>query len=171
MSTPQVRSRELLTLEGYLVATVESPKEFPDRKHPVPCRACGHRKMIRIKTDLFNAFDIIGFHPLTREVLLVQVTSAAHHAERKNKILASMEAKLVLLAGCRVMIHSWKKDERHNRWVIREEEITLKDYAHAPHYPNDVQSLREIKAKEKKPDLPPGATLQFAPICDEDMPF
>lgn len=173
MSTPQVRSRELLAEEGYLVATVESRKSFPpkDKAKRVPCRACGHQPLIDIKVDLWNCFDLIAEHPQKQERLYVQVTSGAHHAERRNKILASFEAKLVLMAGARILVHSWKKDESINRWTIREEEITLKDFRQAFAYPNTVKELLEIRRKAKKPDLPPGTTLEFSPILDQDIPF
>ncbi len=173
MSTPQVRSRELLADEGYLVATVESIKRFPpkDPAKRVPCRACGHAPLVEIKVDLWNCFDLIAEHPQKQERIYVQVTSAANHATRRNKVLSSFEAKLVLLAGARIMIHSWKKDERLNRWTIREEEITLKHFQQAFAYPNTVKALQEIRRKAKKPDLPPGTSLPFSPILDSDTTF
>jgi hypothetical protein len=173
MSTPQIRSRELLTQEGYLVATVESKKRFPpkDPAKRVPCRTCGHQQLIEISIDLLGFADILAIHPQKREFVLVQATSAANHATRRNKILASFEAKLVLLAGARILVHSWRKDERLNRWTIREEEITLKDFQQAPHYPSTVAQLMEIRRRAKKPDLPPGATLEFSPILDAEIPF
>ncbi len=158
MSTPQVRSRELLADEGYLVATVESIKRFPpkDPAKRVPCRACGHAPLVEIKVDLWNCFDLIAEHPQKQERIYVQVTSAANHATRRNKVLSSFEAKLVLLAG---------------RWTIREEEITLKHFQQAFAYPNTVKALQEIRRKAKKPDLPPGTSLPFSPILDSDTTF
>ena len=167
MSTPQVRSREMLQDQGYLIATVEARKSFPDKKKSA-CRVCGHQPMIDIKADLFNAFDILAVHPEKKEFAFVQVTSAANHSTRKNKILASMEAKLVLLAGAKIWVHSWRKDEDLNRWVVREEEITLKDYAQAPHYPNNVKQLLEIRRRAKAPDLPPGSTLPLSPDLGQE---
>ena len=170
MSTPQVRSRELLTDEGYLVATVEQKKRFPDRKKH-ECVHCRHQPMIEVSVDLWNAFDLIAVHPLLKETMFIQVTSASNHASRRNKVLSSFEAKLVLLAGARIRIHSWRKDEKLNRWVVREEEIVLRAFDQAPHYPNTVEEMREIRRREKMPDLPPGATLPLCPILDEDLPF
>jgi hypothetical protein len=170
MSTPQIRSRELLTEEGYLVATVEGKKRFP-AKGKGPCRTCGHQPLVEISVDLWNCFDLIAEHPQKRERIYVQVTSHTNHATRRNKILASFEAKLVLLAGARILVHSWRKDERLNRWTIREEEITLKDFQQAPHYPSTVAQLMEIRRRAKKPDLPPGTTLEFSPILDSEIPF
>jgi hypothetical protein len=170
MSTPQQRSRDLLTEQGFLVATVEARKSFPDNKKSA-CRACGHQPQIDYLTDLFGFADIFAIHPETKEIALVQVTTNTHHATRRNKILSSFEAKLVLLAGGEIWIHSWRKDSKLNRWIVRGEEITLKDFEQAPHYPNTVRELTEIRRKEKKPDLPPGADLPFSPILDNDLPF
>ena len=163
--TPQLRSREMLTNEGWLVSTVEQQKSFPDKKKG-PCEYCHHQPMVEIRVDLWNAFDLIAEHPLYKERMYIQVTEASNHSHRRNKVLASFEAKLVLLAGARVKIHSWRKDERLNRWVVREEEITLRDFAQAPHYPNSVREMREIRRRAKAPDLPPGATLRF-----DGLPF
>jgi hypothetical protein len=162
MSTPMVRSRELLAEEGYLVATIESKKEFPDKKER-PCFACQHQPMIRIKQDLFGCFDLLAEHPQKRERLYVQVTAGTHHTDRMKKILASFEAKLVLMAGARIIVHTWNKNEDLNRWTVREEEITLKHFKQAFAYPNTVKELMEIRRKEKKPDLPPGSTLPLSP--------
>lgn len=155
--TPQLRSRALLEEQGYLTATVESRKRFPAKK--VPCRSCGAQPMVDIKQDLFGCFDLLCVHPQKRETLYVQVTSHTNHATRRNKILASMEAKLVLLAGGRIAVHSWKLDDGINRWIVREEEITLKDFRQAFAYPDTVTQLLEIRRKAKKPDYPADATL------------
>ena len=163
--TPQLRSREMLTEEGWLVWTVEQHKSFPDKKQE-PCLHCGHQPLVEIKLDLFGCFDLIAEHPLYKERLYVQVTSYTNHATRRNKVLSTFETKLLLMAGARVKIHSWRKDERLNRWVIREEEIKLRDFAQAPHYPNSVREMREIRRRAKAPDLPPGATLRF-----DGLPF
>jgi hypothetical protein len=149
-----------LTEAGWLVATVEQRKSFPDRKQTA-CPLCGHRPLIEIKGDLFGCFDLVAEHPQLQERAYVQVTSYANHAARRNKILASMETKLLLLAGARVVIHSWRKDEDRGRWVLRAEEITLRDFRQAFNYPSDVKGLREIRRREKLPDLPLGASLPF----------
>jgi hypothetical protein len=168
--TPQLRSRELLAEQGYLVATIESKKEFPDKEEK-RCPACNHQPMIRIKQDLYGCFDLLCEHPQKRERVYVQVTAGTHHTDRMKKILASFEAKLVLMAGARILVHTWNKDDDLNRWTIREEEITLKHFAQAFAYPNTVAELREIRRKEKKDDLPPGTSLPFSPILDEEIPF
>ena len=161
--------QKLLTDQGWLVSTVEQKKRFPDRKKG-PCPQCGHQPMIEVSVDLWNCFDLIAEHPFLKQRLYVQVTSASNHATRRNKVLSSFEANLLLLAGARIVIHSWRKDEKLNRWVARYEEITLKDFAQAPHYPVTVREMREIRRRAKAPDLPPGATLKFEDL-GEDLPF
>lgn len=166
MATPQVRSRTNLSTRGYLVGTVEGKKKFPDKKK-TPCHACGRDFMIEISVDLFNVFDLVAIHPQRREHLYVQVTEQSHHAERKNKILASFEAKLILLAGGKIMIQSWKKNDKINRYELREEMITIEDFKQALAYPDTVAELLEIRRKEKKPDLPKGSTLPLGDAPDE----
>jgi hypothetical protein len=170
--TPQLRSRLNLTGRGYLVSTVESKKRFPDKKKQ-PCPVCQHKPMIEISVDLWNCFDLIALKPGTIDEdyeiltvprmswLFVQVTTQDHHADRKNKILGSMEAKLVLLSGAKILLQSWKKVD--NRFQLREEWITLRDFESAHFYPNTVAELMEIRRKEKLDDLPPGSTLPLSP--------
>jgi len=173
--SPQIRTRQYLQQRGYLVATVEGKKKFPDRKKQ-ECRVCGHRPMIEISVDLWNCFDVLACKPSdgsqeNADFIFVQTTSRSNHAARRNKILASMEAKLVLLSGGRILIQSWRQKEKRAPWQVFDEWITLDQFKQAPHYPNTVAGLAEIKRKEKKPDLPPGTALSFNPISDEDIPF
>jgi hypothetical protein len=168
--TPQVRTRQNLTERGYLVGTVEGKKQFPDRQRQA-CPSCHHQPMLSKRVDLFNAFDVIAVHPQQLETLLVQTTDRTHHANRRNKILSSMETKLCLMAGLRVLLQSWKKNEKANRWELAEEWFTLADFKQAPHYPSTVRELVEIRRKERAPDLPAGTALPFNPIKDAEIPF
>lgn len=171
--TPQQRTRENLTARGFLVGTVEKKKKFPDRKKS-PCKACGHQPMIEISSDLWEVFDIVAIHPgmigPVTMIVFVQTTSRTNHSTRRNKILASMEAKLVLMSGARILIQSWRQENGSNRWQFFDEWITPDQYKQAPHYPNTVAELVEIRRKEKKSDLPPGTTLPLAVDFDE-IPF
>lgn len=154
-----MRSRINLAERGYLVATVEGRKKFPD-KNKGACRACNSQPCIEIRVDLWNCFDLIAEHPQKQERIYVQVTDSTSHSKRRNKILASFEAKLVLLAGAKIMVQSWKKNDS-NRFVVREEMITLKDFKQALAYPSTVAAMQEIRRKAKSPDLPEGSTLNF----------
>jgi hypothetical protein len=167
MMTPQQRTRNYLTERGWLVGSVERRKKFPDRKKS-PCRVCGHQPMIEISSDLWEIFDIAALKPSDGSqencaVIFVQTTSRNNHSTRRNKILASMEAKLVLLSGARILIQSWRQAKDSNRWEALDEWITLDHYKQAPHYPSTVAQLMEIKRKAKAPDLPPGSTLPLSP--------
>jgi hypothetical protein len=176
--TPQQRSRDNLTARGYLVGSVERRKRFPDRKKS-PCSICKNQPMIEISVDLWNIFDLVAVLPGGDArnhlpcTVFVQTTSRTNHATRRNKVLASMEAKLVLLSGARILIQSWKQpDGEWGRWMCFDEWLTLADYAQAPHYPNSVAELVEIKRKAKFPDFPPGVTLPLSgDLKDEEMPF
>lgn len=173
--TPQQRTRDNLTARGYLVGSVERRKKFPDRKKG-PCRACGHQPMIEISSDLWEIFDLIALYPPRHSpgvepAIFVQTTSRANHSTRRNKILGSMEAKLVLLSGARILLQSWSQKAAGGRWECHDEWITLKEFESAHHYPSTVAELVEIKRKAKQPDLPPGSTLPLAILKDEEMPF
>ena len=166
--TPQQKTRDHLTAQGFLVGTVESRKSFPDKKKSV-CHACGHAPLISVSVDLWNVFDVLAIHPFTAEIILIQTTSRANHSTRRNKILSSMEAKLVLKSGIKILLQSWAQDADTRRWTPKDEWITLKDFKSALHYPNDVAGLIEIKRKAKRPDLPKGSTLPL--VGDEsDLP-
>jgi len=167
--SPQIRTRDNLTARGYLVDTVERKKHFPDKKRS-ECAFCHHQPMLSKSVDLFNAFDVIAVHPQKMETILVQSTDRTNHAHRRNKILSSMETKLCLMAGLRVLLQSWKKNEKINRWEVAEEWFELSDYKQAPHYPNTVAELVEIKRKAKMPDLPPHTTLPLSQDLG-DEPF
>ena len=162
------------------MGTVEKRKKFPDRKKK-PCSHCGRPWMIEISSDLWEVFDMIAMRPMTEherlsfvpDIVLVQVTSRDHHATRRNKILGSMEAKLALLSGARVLIQSWRQDDKTRRWQEFDEWITLDQFKQAVSYPNTVAELVEIRRKAKMPDLPPGSDLEFCKgtVDFSDIPF
>ena len=154
--------------------------------------------MIEISSDLWEIFDLVAVKPadpstsgwgatqngrLTVEdfspahlakhphIVFVQTTSRNNHSTRRNKILASMEAKLVLLSGAHILVQSWRQKEPGAKWQVFDEWIGIGDYAQAPHYPNTVEELMEIKRKAKLPDLPPGTEMQYEPIDDGELPF
>lgn len=129
--------------------------------------------MIEISSDLWEVFDMIALRPQCfsadiSDRVLVQVTSRNNHSTRRNKILASMEAKLCLLSGMSILIQSWRQDNKSKRWQAFDEWIALDQFKQAVAYPNTVAELVEISRKEKKPDLPPGASLNF---CQGSVDF
>jgi len=179
MSDLQRRSEALLRQRGYLTASVERRKRFPDPKSR-KCQACGAVRMLDIASDLWNVFDLIAVRPHHSgesdggHVVFVQVTSAANHAARRNKILVSSEVKLCLLSGCDVLIQSWRKKD--NRWKPLDEWIGVNQFG--PQQPDTVEQFYEDQArlklldrKAKLPAIPPGHALQSALIADEEIPF
>lgn len=183
MSDLQRRTEALLRSQGYLTGSVERRKRFPARGKPA-CKACGAMPMIDIASDLWSVFDLIAvkveldtFARDYREgrVVFVQVTSSSNHADRRNKIIASAEAKLCLLAGASILIQSWRKNG--NRWEARDEWISLDQFVfgladNVEQFYEDEKRQKLLDRKEKLPPLPPGSTLPLSPyLSDEETPF
>src|ERR1035441_1464965 len=124
MSDLQRRTEALLRQRGYLTRSVERRKRFPDKKHP-KCEYCDHQPEIDIAHDLWNCFDLIAIRP-PKENVFVQVTNAGNHANHRNKIIASAEAKLCLLSGNKILIQSWRKMGK--RWQPFDEWLTLDQF-------------------------------------------
>lgn len=82
----------------------------------------------KVRQDLFGVIDIVV---LTETGILgVQVTSGAHHAERREKALESLKLALWLKSGGRFEIWSYaQRGDRGKRklWTLRREAITLED--------------------------------------------
>ena len=82
-----------------------------------------------VREDLFGFADIVGiaYDPrwgLPLGITFYQTTTLAHVEERKQKILSLDTARNILKSGkARIVIHGWS---RHR---LREEEVTLKDFA------------------------------------------
>lgn len=171
MSELQTKTMKDLRDRGYLVGSVERRKRFPAHGKP-PCRACGHVSMVDIASDLWNVFDMIAVRPSSvtgrTAIVFVQTTSSANHAARRNKILASAEAKFCLLSGAHILIQSWRKKD--NRWQAADEWLELSQFE--DDLPKTPAELYEAQRKAKLPALPPGATLPLSPMLkDEEMLF
>lgn len=163
MSDLQRRTEALLQKRGYLTGSVERRKRFPARGKPA-CRACGAVPMIDISHDLWNVFDLIAVKQrplgvLSAHVIFVQVTSSSNHADRRNKIIASNEAKLCLLSGAAILIQSWRKKD--NRWQAQDEWISLDQFVFG--LADTAGQFYEDERRRKMPDLPPGVTLPLSP--------
>lgn len=170
MSELQRRTEQLFRSKGFLTASVERRKRFPDPKAR-RCPACGSVRMLDIASDLWGVFDLIAVKPGVIRAdgrhVFIQVTDRTSHSKRRNKILASAEAKLCLLSGCYILIQSWRKVE--NRWQAQDEWITLEMFP--KDLPATVEEFYELQRKEKLPALPPGSELAFDPDCAKDLPF
>ena len=88
--TPTARTLALLRRSGYLAAVVE--KWLPK---------------INRRRDLFGFADVLAVHPVRREIVLVQTTSASNLASRIAKVKAAAELPGSLAAGVKVHVHGW----------------------------------------------------------------
>jgi hypothetical protein len=166
MSDLQRRTEALLQRQGYLTASVERRKRFPQRGAE-PCKLCGAVKMLDISSDLWNVFDLIAMITSRRSAFVfVQVTSSANHATRRNKIIASAEARLCLLAGASILIQSWRKKD--NRWQATDEWISLDQFCVG--LPDTVEQYYEDERRKKllARGTPPGKELPLSPYLKEE---
>jgi hypothetical protein len=146
MSQLQQRTMQEFRERGYIVGSVERRKRFPARGKP-RCRACGAVPMVDISSDLWNCFDLIACAPMSN-IFLIQVTSASNHAARRNKILASPEAKFFVMSQSgTICIQSWQK--KNNRWQSRDEFITLDQFPRS--LPETVEQFYDEQRIKKLP--------------------
>lgn len=73
------------------------------------------------RKDLFGFADLLCIRP--NQVMVVQVTSGANHAARRNKIADSDLVGLVRDAGIAICLHSWRKNSK-NVWTLRQEDLS-----------------------------------------------
>ncbi len=98
--SPTSRSLNLLRKESWLVAVVE--KWIPGAN---------------IRRDLFGFADLLAFHPTQKRFLLVQTTTAAHLANRLNKVKSRAEAGQWSAAGGLIEVHGWAL--KNGRWEVK----------------------------------------------------
>ena len=94
-----VLSKKYLEGKGYVVEKVEHFNFFA-----------------KIRMDLLGVGDLLALDG--KELLLVQVTSRAHLAERAEKAKNCEKLKLWLSAGGKFILHGW--DKVKNRWRLEE---------------------------------------------------
>lgn len=110
MSSPTVRSKDLLAKDGWLVAVVE-------RWNP----------HARIRQDLFGFADLLAMKEGTKP-LLIQTTSGSNFSARLSKIIDEERALLALKSGFDIEVHGWRKlKSNKNRWTPRVQRITQAD--------------------------------------------
>ena len=119
MATPTSRTLDYLRKCGFLAAVVEVwlPMHRPGRQHEDGPPG--------IRRDLFGFADVIGIHPIHREVLLVQCTTEAHLGDRLTKAKRLQELAVCLRAGVKVEFWGWRK--RGGHWEPRRVAVTGKD--------------------------------------------
>jgi hypothetical protein len=108
VSSPTSRTLTYLRREGYLAAVVETWAPHAD-----------------LRRDLFGFADVLAVHPRDRLFLLVQVTTAAHLADRLAKAKRRPELAAWLRAGGRFEVHGWAR--RGDRWELRRVEVRGRD--------------------------------------------
>jgi len=126
---PQARSLIWLRKQGFVCESVEKIKRFPNRLKP-PCPVCRTPSMVTSRADLMGFADILAFHPLLKEVHLIQVTDRAHAANRKAKMESDPKVapnvQAAIASGIRTAVHSWAlqgaRGERKT-WQLKIEEI------------------------------------------------
>lgn len=163
MKSLQDKTVQYFRARGYVVASVERHKRFPDRKKR-QCFACGNLPQIGIRSDLWNCFDLLACSPDPPRLILLQTTSAANHASRRTKVLTSPEARFWLQAGGEICIQSWKQGAGR-RWLSREEWLSVDHFPR--NLPATVAELYESRRKEKLPEYPRKTTL----FQEDEVPF
>lgn len=167
------RTLAFLRERGYVCETVEKWKRFPD-KGKKNCEHCQRQPEVSLRQDLFNFADVIAFRLQgvgerhTGGIVLAQITSYAHHADRRNKVIASPEAKLWILAGGHILIASWQKP--NNRWEVRQEWISLDQFVCG--LPDTIEQYQEDQARQKllaRGEV--GVSFKRSPIKDSELPF
>jgi hypothetical protein len=95
-----------------------------------------------IRRDGFGWIDLVVLDPISVRIIGVQATSGNNHAARRAKVLASLGAAWWVASGGVARVVSWsrRRDGRHVRWMIREEDVV----------PINLGALREEEPKEPK---------------------
>lgn len=102
------QERKWLAEHGYTFARVELPTAFGS-----------------VTKDLFGVFDYLAVHPEQPGTLYVQVTTPAHRAARRRKVLAAAETAVILAAQNRVELHIWDQPNGvGTRWRLTVEVLT-----------------------------------------------
>src|SRR5580692_9653304 len=98
------RSRKYLEAHGYAVALVERSLNV----HKFP----GSTERFTNRFDAFGFADLAAVTLAHSGTLWIQVTDHAHRAEHERKILEAIKAPLILQAGNRIQLHTWKASKK-----------------------------------------------------------
>ncbi len=110
--SPTARSLENMRSRGYTVAKVEFYSSFAKKRF-----------------DLFGFIDILCIKPKGRDIGL-QTTTSSNMGARIAKIINTLEARIWLESGHRIIVHGWsKKGARGTRkiWTLDEREIIFEN--------------------------------------------
>jgi hypothetical protein len=79
------------------------------------------------RRDLFGFADLIGVHPIRREIVLVQTTTRPNLGARLTKAKALLTLGVWLRAGGLVEFHGW--EQRNGRWTVKRVAVQSEDLA------------------------------------------
>jgi hypothetical protein len=85
----------------------------------------------RVRKDCFGFGDILACNPVNGAITLVQTTSGSNSAARKTKILECDLARVWLLSGGGIEVHSWRQRGKRGArklWTCVITSITLADF-------------------------------------------
>ena len=110
-NSPTKLSLAELRKRGYMAAVVEKFNPF-----------------VKIRQDLFGIIDIVGVHPVKKEVIGIQACTDTGGQASKNKMKAesNKNLKIWLDSGCKFQIWAWAKRGKANKrklWTLREVEV------------------------------------------------
>lgn len=109
------RSADYMRKLGWQVGFVEQTIRMPNREK--------FGEWTMFKRDLWNCFDLIAVHPVTKETCGVQTTTRSNQASRVQKIRETHEADVCLRAGWKIYVHGWKQ-LKTGRWEVAITELT-----------------------------------------------
>jgi hypothetical protein len=82
---------------------------------------------INRRRDLLRVADVIALRPRDRTILLVQVTSLPHVADRLKRVQTRPELRDWLRCGGSFELHGWVK--RSGRWQVKVVAVRAEDLA------------------------------------------
>jgi hypothetical protein len=108
VASPTSRTLDYLRSSGYVAGVVETWLPRIERRR-----------------DLFGFIDIVGVHPVRKEVVFVQTTTTTNLASRIAKAKARAELAAILAAGARVLFIGWGQGAEG--WAAKIVELTAVD--------------------------------------------
>jgi len=111
MVSPTALSLKELRKRGYMAAVVEKVNPW-----------------VKIRQDLFGIIDVIGVHPVKKEVIGVQATTdtGGQASKHRMKVLQNPNLKGWMDSGCKFEIWAWAKKGKASKrklWTLREVEV------------------------------------------------
>lgn len=109
MSSPTVRTLDLLRKEGWLCAVVER-----------------YNMHAKLRQDLYGFGDVLAIHAGIKQTMIVQTTTRSNLTSRVKKAKHLRSMLICLRAGVWVQFHGWYKD-RSGVWRVAIVKVTEAD--------------------------------------------